>query len=676
MVFSYNWLKEYIKGKLPGPEKLAELLAFHAFEVEEVKKSGKDFILDIDILPDRAPDCFSHFGIAREIAAITGNKFKFPESNLRFLKEKAASFLKVENTHKSFCLRYTAMVLKDVKVALSPKWMQERLETCGLRSINNIVDIANYVMLETGQPLHAFDGEKLEGRKIVVRFAKNGEKFTTLDDQKFTLDPDILVIADSENPVAIAGIKGGKTPEISNNTKIVVLESANFEPRTIRRGSKKLDLKTDASLRFEHGLDPNLTEFAIKRAAYLIQKLAGGKALKGLIDVYPKKASQKRIKLDFEYLKSLLGINIPKAKVLKILKDLEFKILGSSSKTLTVQVPTFRLDVSIPEDLIEEIGRVYGYEKIKADFPRVSLIPPKRNLSVFWENIVKDILKEAGFTEIYNYSFFGDREANIFSEKKEDLIELENPLNIEQKYLRTSLIPNLIKNVERNFRHSNNIRIFEIGKIFKNLKETKEKRMITGVIKGDAFYQGKGVVDLILRKLGISNIWYDEYEPTPEDSKLSIWHQKKCAEIKVDKEEIGFLGEVSPKITQEMKIPEKVVVFDLDFEKLSNLASEEHEYRPISRFPASVRDLAVLVSQKTKVVQVLNKINAAGGSLVRDIDLFDIYEGEELPEGKKNLAFHVIYQAEDKTLKSKEVDDIHQKIINALEEDPEWEVRK
>lgn len=633
MIFSYNWLKEYVKN-LPKPERLSDLLIMHSFEVVEVKRVGRDFVLDIDVLSNRASDCFSHLGVARECAAITNSTYRDPTSVKTAGGRASADFVSVEIRSQQACSRYTTKVVTDVKVGPSPKWLRERLKVCGLRPVNNIVDIANYVMLETGQPLHAFDGEKLEGRKILVRFAKKGEKITTLDNQRFNLDPDILVIADAKKPIAIAGIKGGKEPEIDKKTKVVVLESANFYRRAIRKSSKKLNLKTDASWRFEHGLDPNLTEFAINRAVFLIQKVVGGKFDSGIVDVYPKKVYPKKIKLDLNYVESLLGVRIPEKKIKSILKKLGFRLVDLRNPLL-VEVPTQRTDVSLPEDLIEEIGRIYGYEKIPAVFPVVSLIPSKRNLDIFWENIVKNILKEAGFTEVYNYSFISEKGG----------VEVENPVSSEYKYLRPSLIPNLLKNIEKNLRYFSEIKIFELGKVFEG---RKEKRQLSGLVVGQDFYYLKGVIDLLLNKLGISNIQYEE-------------RGLRVALIKVNGTALGFLKEK---------------VFELDFEKLQKVASEEHQYHPLSKFPSAVRDLAILVPRETKVVEVLNKINAAGGRLVRDIDLFDIYQGTELPQGKKNLAFHIVYQAEDRTLKSEEIDKIHQKIIKTLEKKPRWQVRK
>ena len=684
MKFSYNWFKEYLP-KIPKPEKLAEFLTLHSFEVKEVIRKGGDFVLDIDVLPNRGPDCFSHIGIARECSALTNFKFQISNSKLKEDKNsKAKDFVKVEVKNKEACPRYTARVVTDVKVDPSPKWMQKRLRVCGLRPINNIVDIANYVMLETGQPLHAFNEEKLSNKKIVVRFARKGEKIITLDGEKYDFDGNILVIADVKKPVAIAGIKGGRDPGIDKKTKIVVIESANFNPQVIRRGSQRLNLKTDASLRFEHGIDPNLTEIAINRASYLIQKIAGGKVAQGIVDVYPKKVFPKQIRLDLYYVWKLLGVEISRNTVLNILKSLQIKTKSEKSNILVCEIPTFRRDLVIPEDVIEEIGRVAGYEKLPATFPQVSLIPPKKNLERFWEEIAKNSLKEAGFSETYNYSFIGEGLREIFGYNKEkELIEIENPVSEEYKYLRPSLIPNLLKNTSLNLRNFDDFGIFELGKIFfRNKKQIREKRMLTGLIakKGsqgsEDFYKMKGVIDSLVTKMGISNVWYDEWKISPEESKISLWDLKRAAEIKVDQKEIGFLGAISPKVLSAMKIKNPVFVFDLNFDLLSQLAVEEHEFRPLSRYPAAIRDLAVLVPRAVKVEEVLNLIEQAGGILVRDVDLFDMYEGEELPGGKKNLAFRIVYQAEDRTLESREIEKIHQNIIKNLEKNINWEVRK
>lgn len=683
MIFSYNWLQDYIKGKLPEPKKFAELFMAKSFEVEGIEKIGGDFALDIDIKPNRAPDCLSHLGIARECAAVFNDELKEPEFNPRRQKDvKSSDFIKVKVEDKKYCPRYTAKVVDNIKVGPSPNWIKKRLEVCGLQPINNIVDIVNYVMLETGQPLHAFDLDKIEGKKLIVRFAKKGEKITTLDEQNFDLKENILVIADSKKPVAIAGLKGGKETGIDKETKTVVLEAANFDRVTIRKGSQILKLRTDASWRFENGLDPNLTEKAINRTSALLEELASGKAAEDVVDFYPEKIKSKTALVSMEHIENLLGVKIPKKDILKYLKSLGFKILKNSVKGILVKVPTFRLDVSLPEDLIEEVGRLYGYEKIPTIAPKASLIPPKKNIKVFWEEFSKDVLKEAGFSEVYNYSFINPKQADMFGFTKDKLIGIENPLSENQAFLSPSLLCNLLQNVVQNLRYFDNIEIFELGKVFFRDKTETEKRMLTAaVVSRDAsaeilFYQLKGVVDLLLQKLGISGAWYDAFQPTPEKSNIKMWHPTRRSEIKVGNKEIGFLGQISFKLKSEMKLDANIVLFDIDFEKLQKLSSEEHEYQVISPYPSAVRDIALLVPQDVLAEEALNKINTAGGKIVRDVDLFDIYQGKSLPDNKKNLAFHIVYQAADRTLSSEEIDDLHQKIINTLELNPEWEVRK
>ncbi len=675
MIFSYNWLQKYIEDKLPEPKKLAKLLGKHSFEVEEVKQKDNDFILDIDVRPNRAGDCFSHIGVARECAAIIKSKFKDLEKDLREDKDfQAKDFVKIDVKEKA-CLRYTARVLTDIKVEESPDWLKEKLNICGLQPINNIVDAVNYVMLETGQPLHAFDLSKLKEKKIIIRFAKEGEKITSLDNQKFDLDRKILVIADEKNPIAIAGIKGGKKPEIDSGTNTIILESANFDSKTIRNASRSLKLRTDASLRFEHGLDANLTEQAINRAAQLIQEITKCRVASGIVDFYPRKILPKVIGLKVEKVKSLLGIDISQKEIIDILKRLGFKILEEMEGAIKVEVPTLRVDVSLPEDLIEDIGRIYGYENIPVVLPKADLFSPKRNLNIFWEDFTKNILKENGFTEIYNYSFLNQEQVNIFGFNQSDLFELENPLSQNQKYLCPSLIPNLLRNVKDNFRYFDNFNIFEIAKTF---KRPQEKRALTGLIaqkqEQESFYVLKGVIDVLFEKMGIANYYYDNYQATPEESNISIWNIKKSAEIKVDDKEIGFIGYVSKDILKLLDIDGQVVMFDIDFEKLQKLTIEEHNYQPICPYPSAIRDLSILVPEEIRVVEILNIINRVGGELINDVDLFDVYENNN--NQRKSLAFHIIYQAQDRTLSSKEIDQLQNKIVENLEKNLNWEVRK
>jgi len=646
MKISYNWLQSFFKKKLPIPAKLADLLTMHSFETELVNKYEQDYLLDVDVLPNRAHDCLSYCGISQEIAAILKYTLKSIDygKKIKFSVHSIKDFVDIEVVDKALCPRYTARAMDNVKIGASPQWIQDRLRVCGLRPISNVVDIANYVMLETGQPLHAFDADKLESssdiKKIIVRCAKKGEKIITLDNDKYDLDENILVIADEKNPICIAGIKGGQGPGIDKQTKRIILEAANFSSGIIRQGSRQLKLETDASWRFERQIDPNLTQEAIDMAACLIQDIAGGNTFKGTIDLYSDKIKPKKINLDIEYVKKLLGINIPIKEASDILKRLGFKLQAIGTK-LQVVIPTQRLDVNIPEDLIEEIGRIYGFEKIPSQLPSAVLIPSERNEDLIYQNKVKEILNNLGFSEVYNYSFVSNKEE----------IELLNPISQEQKYLRSNLRVNLLNNIESNKKYFKEIRLFEIGKVFsKDKNRIIEKKKLGVTLFPANFYRLKGIIETLFNKLRITDVWYNE--ASEKDIR---------AEVKIGNDSLGWLNDN---------------IFELDFEKIVKLATEERIYLPPSKYPAVVRDISLLVDKWTKVVEVLNLINNVGGSLVCDVDLFDMYEGEGISQNKKSLAFHIIYQSNDHTLTDKEVNKIQEKIMKALEENREWEVRK
>ncbi len=682
MKFSYNWLKEYIEGKLPDAKKLGDVLMFHSFEVESVEKQGKDWILDIDVLPNRTHDCLSHIGVAREISAILGLKLKLPTSTLKEDKNlKIKDFIRAEVDEAGDCPRYGAIYLKDVQVKSSPAWLQEKIKSCGLVPINNIVDATNFIMIETGQPLHAFDADKL-GKQIFVRRAGKGEDIKTLDKEKksFVLDENFLVIADIRKPVAIAGIKGGEETGIDKNTKNIVVEAANFNPVLIRQASQRLKLKTDASWRFENGIDPNLIDFALNRVAYFLQKVAGGKLATGKVDIYPKKVLPKKIKLEISYPSRLLGFEISKNQVVKILTSLGFICNDSGPKHILVECPTRRIDVVLQEDLVEEIGRVMGYQNIQASFPKVSLLPPKRNEDIFWQTATRETLKELGFAEVYNYSFIGEQEKADFCWPLKNLFEIENPISSLNKFLRPSLAFGLIRNVKENLKNFDTVKLFEIGSVFQKQK-FKEKKTIAGILtikgkKSEGFFELKGVLEQLLNSLGIMDVWYDEVKATLASSVAFLWQEACRAEIKIGGKEIGFLGEISWEVLKKSNIKERVFMFEIDFEIIKKLANENAIYQPIIFHPSVFRDLAVVVPGGTKIADVLNIIYATGSKILKNVDLFDTYSGQEIGCGKENLAFHIIYQDENKTLTSKEVDEEHKKIIAELEKNPEWEIRK
>jgi len=636
----------------------------------------EDTVFDIDVLPNRAHDCLSNIGIAREVAAIINVEFEIKNLELREDKSlKIEDFVKVKVGDTKLCPRYTARVVSDIKVKDSPQWLKSRLQACGVRPINNIVDITNYVMLEYGQPMHAFDADKLTNKEIIVRRAKNGEKIITLDGEKRELTKDMLVITDSKKPIAIAGVMGGAEKEVKDTTKNIILESANFNSLSIRQTAAKLGLRSESSDRFGYGLDPNLASQAQDRAAYLMQELAQGKVVSGMIDIYPKKVKPWKVKVNLGWLDKFLGVSVSKNKVLQILKSLQFGV-KQKGRELEVNIPTFRLDLTIPEDVAEEMARLYGYSKIEEQSPRGKLEPVPKNDQLYWENFIKDALSGAGFTEVYNYSFSGEKDLKILGKGAKDVLELVNPLNIELKYMRPSLVPGILQNVLSNLRNFDQFKIFELARVYIPKREgelPKEERRISGaMVSQQLFYEAKGVVELLLNKLGIS----EKAVSFKLKAEGWIWHPGRTAEIRIDKEIIGVLGEIHPKILARLDIESKVAMFDLDFDKIITLVTTKKAFKKIPKYPAITLDLAFILAKKTLHDHLKNAILEAGKPLVTQVELFDVYEGKPLEKGKKSLAFHITYQAEDRTLKDKEVFKIQDKIIKALEKKFGAKVRK
>ncbi|MBU2082330.1 phenylalanine--tRNA ligase subunit beta [Patescibacteria group bacterium] len=673
MKFSYNFLKKYIDIKLT-PEKLAELLTMHSFECAVFRKTDNDSILDVDILPNRSHDALSHYGLVKEIATLTKKPLKKLKTKFREdSKIKSGDFISVSVTEKNLCPRYIAKVLTDVKIGHSPKWLKNALAEFNINSHNNIVDILNYVMLEIGQPLHAFDYDKLDGKKIIVRTARKGEKINTLDGGRYDLDEDVLVIADSKKPAAIAGIKGGLETGISEKTRTIVIESANFESGAIKRTSRTLGLNTDAAIRFSYGIDPNLTEFGMNRVCALIQEIIPGvKIASGKIDIYPKKFLLRTIKLNLDYLNKLVGENIKPEFVKITLESLGAKIKIVGKKLFFVTVPTARLDLEIEEDLIEEVFRIYGCMNLKGQMPVAAITIPKKNDVNFLINKTRDILTGVGFSEVYNYSFVGDKD--ISEDYKSKLIEIQNPASEDFKFLRPELTFGLLKNIKNNFRFFEKVKFFESGKVFS--ASASERLSLAGIyavkeskenVAGRRFFELKGDLDVLFENLGITDCQYNS-------AVSKWWHPGRFAHIKYGENFLGIIGEVNPATLAVLDIPGRVAMFHLDFEKLIEIVEEEREFSPISKFPAVIRDISILVGRETKVDDVLNVIHGAGAELVKGVDLFDYYEGEELPEGRKNLAFHIIYQAE-RTLINEEVRHEEEKIKNALIKELNAEIR-
>jgi len=684
MKYSYNWLKEYVP-KLPEPKKLVELLTMRAFEVEGVEVVGKDTVLEIKVLFNRAFDCLSHIGMAREIAAIGDYRLRTTDYRPREDKSlKIKDFLSIDVQDKKLCPRYSARVVVDVKISESPRWMQDRLVACGLRPINNIVDITNYVMLETGQPMHAFDLDKIGGGRIIVRRAKTEERIITLDEgnSERELNENILVIADDSEPLAIAGIKGGKKAEIGIDTKAIILEAANFELTATRKNSKALNLRTDASVRFENGLDVNSTLRALDRAAELIQKIVGGKIVSGIADSQAARPRRASTAVAHSYIESLLGVNIKSGEVVNIFKRLLLptKVIKKKNDIFyEVLIPSWRNDLATGEDLIEEVGRLCGYEKIPAIMPTSVLIAADKNEELINEDAMKDIMVGAGYAEVYNYSLISESDKEVFGLK--EMVGPRHPLSREQKYLRPNLIVGLAKNVESNLRYFDEIRLFEIGRVFRlEGKKIREKKMISGVlgakmervrkrVEKSLFSEGKGIIDLLLEKMGVADVWYGDFPA--ETNEMRMFQPAKRALVKTENKTLGWLGEINKTSLSVLGIGESVFAFELDFELLNELVEREVAYRAPSKYPAIVRDLSLLVQPQTKIDQVLDIIENIGGALIIDTELFDVYE----KGGQKGLAFRIIYQSNERTLTDVEVNASQQKIIKAMEERG-WEARR
>jgi len=695
MKFSYNWLKE-LAGFKDTPEHLAEFLTMRVFEVESVEQKGTDTILDIKLLPNRVADASGHLGMAREIATLKELRIKNRESRIKEdKKRKTSDILTVKIENPEDCPRYTARVITEVRVGHSPAWMRERLEACGLQSINNIVDATNYVMLETGQPLHAFDAEKLGGgrdaKKIIhVRRAKKDERIETLDGKTYNLSPDVLLITDSTNPLAIAGIKGGRASGITDETRTIIIESANFNPLRIRTASRQLKLKTDASYRFEHGMDPNQTITALDRAAEIITgaDVADGIVLSSAVDIVTKKIIPSKILFRVSAANALLGTHLSSSFYRSTFMRLGCGVTKKAGDAMIVTPPTIRRDLAIEEDLIEEAGRILGYDNIPPEMPVIAARPAERNDERWWEERIRDILAGAGFSESMLSEFTSAQELGQFHLNPKVAPELENPLNPETHYLVPRVLIKYVVSATENLRHFDTVRIFGIAKSFRAGKngmmpgvEERKHLIITLAEKGssgeDEFYRLKGATEQLLKSLGISDHWYDdERESGIMNQESGIYHPHRYAQIKIGDEKIGVIGEIHPSILESIKTKTRIAAAEIDFAALARAATTETEYRPIGKYPAIVRDIAVIVPANTKTQEVENIIEVAGGALLADTDLFDYFQDEDMRESEqKSLAFHLIFQSPERTLTDAEADAAVKDIATALEE-KNWEVRE
>ncbi len=634
-----------------------------------------DQILDIDILPNRGHDCLSYDGVANELRALEDNNSK--TSSLTSLPEAEEDLDVFISTPK--CNRYIGAKIDNIEIKESPNWLKARLQASGISPKNNIVDITNYIMLKTGQPLHAFNADVVD--KIEVRQANDGEKITLLDDVELELDADDIVITDGESPIALAGVMGGKNSAISDETKNIILESASFDATSIRFTQRKYNLQTDAAYRFERDLDPNLSQIAIVEAIELIKELANGEVT-ALNDVYPSPLKPWTIKSSVSKVNKLLGVDISQEQQQDILERLGMKVEIVDEDVMNIVVPTVRLDIKTQEDVTEEIGRIYGYNKITPKPLKSAVQTPTCNEERFFERTLKDIFVYGGFDEVRSYSFASIDDVESIGLDDENHITLLNPANSNQALMRRTLMSHLLQHAKKNMSYFDRIQIFEIGRIYDPVDNAlPDEKLVLGAVilskdqEGSQFFELKGILETLLDRINIGQYYFDsEFDENVQH--LPNLHPSRRALIKMEDGTIlGWMGEIDKKANKYFGFKKNRVVYcELDISTMMQKVESENFFEPLAKFPFVSRDLSMLVGDRVRVGDVERVIYATGGELIKDVDLFDLYQNEET--GKRSMAFHIIFGADNRTLEAKDVDEKIAIIIEALENEIDVEIRK
>ncbi len=628
-----------------------------------------DTVFEYEITSNRV-DCFSVLGIAREAAATFRKPFLPPIVEVKANGEDVNDYISVQVEDKDLCKRYCARVVKNVKIEPSPEWMQRRLAACGIRPINNLVDITNYVMEEYGQPMHAFDLATLAGQKIVVKRASEGDTFVTLDGQERKLDQNILMINDAEKPVGIAGIMGGENSKITDDVKDMVFEAACFDGTNIRLSAKRLGLRTDASGEFEKGLDPNNALEAINRACQLIEMLGAGEVVGGVVDIYDEVRQPKRISFEPEKMNRLLGTGIGSGQMLDYFKTIGLEYDESSNE---VVVPTFRQDLECMADLAEEVARFYGYDNIPSSLPQGEATAGKLSYKLRIEGIAKDIAEFCGFSQGMTYSFESPKvfDKLLLPEDSSlrQTVDILNPLGEDFSIMRTTTLNGMLTSLSTNYnRRNKNVRLYELGNVYlpKAVPVTElpdERMQFTLGMYGDGdFYTMKGVVEEFLEKVGMKKIVrYDK------DAGKPFLHPGRQANILYAGEVIGYLGEVHPQVLDNYNIGDRAYIAILDMPTIYDKTTFDRKYEGIAKYPAVSRDISMIMPKSLQVGDVEEVIRKKGGSLLESYQLFDIYEGAQIQMGYKSVAYSIVFRAKDHTLEEKEVSEIMDKILGALE---------
>jgi phenylalanyl-tRNA synthetase beta chain len=674
-----EWLKAFIDTDLTAGE-LAHRLTMAGLEVEAVEEVGDDHVLEVNVTPNRA-DCLSILGIAREVSALTGKPVALPEYGV---EDEAESAFCIEISDEELCQRYAGRVITGLSIADSPGWLRARLEKCGIRAINNVVDITNYVLLELGHPLHAFDLDTLGGAMIRVGAAGMGNRITTLDGVERELPAEALLIWDAERPVAIAGVMGGAETEVTGSTLNVFLESAWFKPDSIRRTSRRLGLRSESSYRFERGTDIEMLGTALDRAAFLMKKLAGGRVQKK-VDVYPLRFAPRRMAVKYDKVNRLLGTDLSRQEMTDILRRLDL-LVEPDADSFTVTPPPYRPDLVMDADIIEEVARLYGYEKIPTRVPYAELSPGRKPALTA---SVKEAVRKAGFDEAISYSFMNEKYLDVLNipagDRRRRAVRIKNPLRSEDSLLRTMLLPSLLEAFTHNFfRGIKDIRLFEEARVFEDTGEAlpmecmhlggvyfREKAPSLWKETAEDFYLVKGALEALLEGLKIAGCSFAA-------STEPFLHPGKSADISLRGEKIGYVGVLSPEVLEKLQTKTKpdVLAFELDMEGLMASVPESVTYEPIPRFPPVERDMAIVVDEGARASDLIALIRAYPSEFIEEVSVFDSFRGGSIPKGKKSLAFSIKYRSMKRTLTDEEVEAVHQGLLSHVTEKTGGEIRR
>ncbi len=665
MRISSQWLGDYVA--VPENDALA-----HLFEMAGLGVENRDNdVFSLEVTSNRG-DCLSAVGIAREIAAMTGKTSRLPNPKIEDEASAPSATVEIENAED--CPRYACRLIENVQLGASPDWMQQRLIECGMRPLNVVVDITNYVMLELGQPLHAFDADRVLDSQVVVRRARAGEKLTTLDDVERELNPEVLLIADREKAIGIAGVMGGRDSEITENTRRILLESAHFAPSRVRRGARSLGLNTEASRRFERTVDPNGVLRALNRAAELLVQHANGKLTGAPVDMNLKPISAQQITLRVARCNAVLGLKLSSETVAQTLEKLTFKVTPQSEGVLQVTVPTFRADITREIDLIEEVARIYGYDKVPTTLPRGVNPTAGRSLSQRLEERAKSAVLRCGLNEIVTLSMTNGAAHERAGLPLEKAVTLRNPLSEDFTQLRTSLLPSLLDVLSKN--RLSGARVFELGRVYlpqEGQAQPSECRRLGMAImdaasgsRGDSstrstdFFALKAVVKTALWELGAPKIHFRQATRAP-------FHPGRCAVLSIDSQDIGVMGEVHPEIRARYDLSQRAYIAVLDFDIVARHVDLLKPYAPISRFPLVERDLALVLNDDVAAARVESTLRNAGGELLREARVFDVYKGAPIPETQKSMAIALRFQSNDRTLKDEEVEELMTRLRQAAQ---------